>query len=287
MLVARVFPSKTNLTPEDEHCYFGPPGMFIPDYDEVHISVTFTWDLPKAEKLVKLWEGVAPVVKMGGPATGDGGGEFTPGLYVKKGVVATSRGCPNKCGFCFVPKRCDGLKLLRVQPGNTVIDDNLLACPREHVEAVFRMLKGQTRVNLCGGLELRFIEGWVVDLLSQISLSKAWIAMDNEKEEPLMREKVSMMRERLRRDQVRCYVLVGFAGDTVSRASKRLEAAWQAGCLPFPMRYRGPESTEQNKWLIDGKGWKELADEWCFPYKVFKSHRESAPEQQTEIFGGC
>ena len=33
--------------------------------DEVHVSVTFTWDLPKAERLADLWKYVAPI-KIGG-----------------------------------------------------------------------------------------------------------------------------------------------------------------------------------------------------------------------------
>ena len=52
MKIARIFPTKTNMTPTDEHAYFSGPDMFTPkDYDIAYISVVFTWDKPKAEKL--------------------------------------------------------------------------------------------------------------------------------------------------------------------------------------------------------------------------------------------
>lgn len=49
----KVFPRKTKATPDDG--YFGPPPLFIND-NEIHISVTFTWDIPYAEKLYYQWE---------------------------------------------------------------------------------------------------------------------------------------------------------------------------------------------------------------------------------------
>lgn len=104
-MIARVFPSRTAQTPVDDYAFVGNPPLFLPDdITEVHVSVTFSWDLPEAERLCEAWERIAPV-KMGGPATGQRGEEFTPGMYVKQGVTFTSRGCPNNCWFCIVPKR--------------------------------------------------------------------------------------------------------------------------------------------------------------------------------------
>jgi hypothetical protein len=64
--VARVFPRRTNASPTDEYAFFGPPGMFLPEITEVHVSVAFTYDLPRAEMLAKEWGHVArpPVFKM-------------------------------------------------------------------------------------------------------------------------------------------------------------------------------------------------------------------------------
>ena len=50
MRLIRVFPRLTKATPRDELAYFGPPDLFA-QADEVHVSVTFTWDKPAAELL--------------------------------------------------------------------------------------------------------------------------------------------------------------------------------------------------------------------------------------------
>jgi hypothetical protein len=82
--LARVFPRRTRATPTDNLSFFSGPGLFPPEVDEVHVSVTFTWDIPKAEWLAKQWRGIAPV-KIGGPAFGVPSGQFIPGRYVKPG----------------------------------------------------------------------------------------------------------------------------------------------------------------------------------------------------------
>ena len=76
MKIIRVFPRKTKATPDDADVRINcPPGLFD-EADEIHISVTFSWDLPRAEWLEKQWSLVAPV-RIGGPATGEKGGDFS------------------------------------------------------------------------------------------------------------------------------------------------------------------------------------------------------------------
>ncbi len=99
--IARVFPSKTNMSPDDEHAYFKEPDLFTPIYDEVHVSCTFTWDKPRAYALAEAWKNHGEV-KIGGVAIdGESDQPFVSGMYLKKGVTITSRGCPNKCHFCI------------------------------------------------------------------------------------------------------------------------------------------------------------------------------------------
>ena len=93
--ILRVFPRRTKQTPTDDMAFVGDPGLFMPDADEVHVSVTFTWDKSEAERLAESWGKHYGTVKVGGPAYGDRGDTFTPGMYVKEGVTFTSRGCPN------------------------------------------------------------------------------------------------------------------------------------------------------------------------------------------------
>jgi hypothetical protein len=133
MRLIRVFPRKTKATPDDALAYFGPPDRNA-EADAVHVSVTFTYDKQWAEHLAEQWKPVAPVT-VGGVAYGDRGDDFVPGRYIKPGYVFTSRGCPRRCWFCSVWKRDPVPRLLPVIDGWNVLDDNLLACPRDHVEA--------------------------------------------------------------------------------------------------------------------------------------------------------
>lgn len=80
MKILRVFPRRTKATPVDDMAYIGSPDLFAAgkEPDEIHISVSFTWDLPEAERLYRQWRVIAPT-KIGGPATGQRGGDFAPG----------------------------------------------------------------------------------------------------------------------------------------------------------------------------------------------------------------
>lgn len=157
MKIIRVFPRRTNATPNDENVRINEVPRMWDEADEVHISVTFTLDLRQAEFLEKQWIHVAPT-KIGGPATGIPGGEFTPGMYIKKGYVITSRGCNNNCWFCSVWKREGSIKELPITEGWILTDDNLLACSENHIQAVFEMLKRQPkRPQFVGGLEAKLL----------------------------------------------------------------------------------------------------------------------------------
>ena len=158
MKIARVFPRRTSMSPNDPNAYFATPDLFTPEYDEVHISVTFTWDIDKGYRLANAWRSKSKYVKIGGPAFNHRGFDnrpyrFIPGMYVKNGVTFTSRGCPNNCPWCLVPIHEGKLRELPIVAGHIVQDNNLLACSKMHLRKVFQMLHGQKRINFSGGLE--------------------------------------------------------------------------------------------------------------------------------------
>lgn len=140
MKIIRVFPRRTKATPDDTDVRVATfPGLYD-EADEVHISVLLTEDIPFAERLAGMWKDVAPV-SVGGPAYKDHGSDFVPGMYVKKGYVITSRGCPNNCWFCAA-WRNEGrtVRELPITEGYNLLDNNILACSDRHVKEVFAML---------------------------------------------------------------------------------------------------------------------------------------------------
>ena len=56
--ILRVFARKTNLTPVDDLAFYDVPGLFIPEHDEVHVVVTFTWDIERGKWLQDCWQDV-------------------------------------------------------------------------------------------------------------------------------------------------------------------------------------------------------------------------------------
>lgn len=269
MKIARVFPRRTTETPTDDLAFFDwhgrkaePPLLAMPEVDEVHISVAYTYDIAKAEYLEQQWRAVGVPVKVGGPAFGKPSGEFTPGLYVKPGNTFTSRGCPNKCWFCSVWRREQGHREYPIKDGWNVQDDNLLACSEGHIRSVFEMLKRQPqRATFTGGLEAKILKPWHVDLLADLNPERFYCAYDTPDDyEPLVTAG-KMFAEAGMGIGTRkpcCYVLIGYPKDTMEKAEQRLIQTIRAGFVPYAMLYKDNDGRED-------KVWRQFQREWCRP----------------------
>jgi len=258
--IARVFPRRTKASPDDDLAFFGPPGLFPPDVDEVHVSVTFTWDIQEAERLAQEWERVAPV-KIGGPALGDPGGDFVPGKYLRRGYVITSRGCPGRCSVCLAWRREGGIREVNIADGWVVQDNNLLACSEDHVRKVFRMLSRQKYAAvLSGGLEASRIELWHVDLLARSRIDQVFFAYDSPADLEPLRKAGAMLRDAGMKPKKRfCYVLIGLPGDNLKRAEERCLDVVRAGFMPFAMLYRDTTGKRERAWAAFARQWSRPA----------------------------
>jgi len=273
MKIARVFPRRTAATPEDELAFVDmPPSLGMPEFDEVHVSVTFTYDMEKAENLAFQWGAVGVPVKMGGPAFNTPGGDFIPGRYLKPGYIITSRGCPNRCWICSVPKR-EGYQIreLPITYGWNILDDNLLACSEEHIRKVFEMLKTQPENPIfTGGLEAKLLKPWHVELLRKSHTKRMYFAYDTPDDyEPLV-EAGKILRDggiTVRSHAASCYVLIGYPKDTFDEAEKRLIQTVKAGFQPYAMLWKDKNGTVNPEW-------QPFQREWCRPMIVGKKFTE-------------
>ena len=272
--IIRVFPRRTKATPDDPLVYFGPPDLFA-EADEVHVSVTFTWDRPRAEWLALQWQHIAPV-KIGGVAYGDTSLDFIPGRYIKPGYTITSRGCPRRCWFCDVWKRWPEANVLPIYDGWNILDDNLLACPREHVEAVFTMLKRQKktdwpgwdgRCEFTGGLEALSLQDYQVGLLAGLRpRPNMFFAYDPGDAFETLQSAAQRMQEAgftPQSHRLRCYVLIGDPKDTMAAAESRLRQMLAIGFTPFAMLWR--PSTPSAERYRPGPEWHAFRREWTRP----------------------
>ena len=275
-MIARVFPRRTNATPADDYAFVGDPPLFLPeDIAMVEVSVTFSWDLPEAERLARAWERVAPVF-VGGPATGQRGGAFIPGWYLKPGYVITSRGCPNNCWFCSVPER-EGREIreLKIVRGWNLLDDNLLACSDAHIRAVFDMLHeykrtkapGEPRPKFTGGIEAKRLKPWHVELFRGLLPEQIFFAYDTPDDLPPLEEVVRLFRKAdyVREHVLHCYVLVGYPGDTMAAADARCNTILRLGMTPMAMPYQDPAWTlrqfheQRRRWAKFTNAWRPAA----------------------------
>jgi len=221
--------------------FVGDPPLWRPYADEVHVSVTFTWDKREGKRLAYAWHRYYPQVKLGGPAITGSDGEFQPSLYVKPGITFTSRGCPRKCPWCLVPEWEGKTKLLQIKPGHIIQDNNILATPREHQGQVYEMLKEQrSGAVFSGGLDARLLDGWVAEQLKQLRISSVFLAADTDAALRPLEDAVKKLAF-LGRNKLRCYVLCAFNGESMDAAERRLRAVWDLGCLPFAMVYQPPD----------------------------------------------
>lgn len=270
MKIARVFPTKTKMCPDDKDAYFGPPNIFTPrDYDEVHISVTFTWDIPKIDKIVRQWHGYAKKIRVHGPALDNAGRLFEPGMYLKHGVTITSRGCPKKCSFCFVPEREGGIRELKIRSGHIIQDNNLLACSKSHIRKVFEMLRHQKRIDFSGGLESSRITDKIIKELRGLKIHQLWLSYDHPGAVRPLKKAVEKLSRCFSQRQIRCYVMIGYKGDTIDEAESRLLEAWDMGTLPFAMRYRQDSDHWEDSFVFRERAWNELTARWTQPKTIF------------------
>lgn len=266
--IARIFPRKTNMSPTDDLSFFGPPTieLMAMDIEEVHISITFTWDLEEADDLYEAWQLLGVPVHVGGPAFDDRMGDFTPGMYLKPGMTVTSRGCNKECWFCSVPKCAKGvIRELPIQAGWNILDDNILGTSEKHFRAVIEMLKCQPeRAIFSGGLEPGLLQPWQAELLRSINPKTMYTAYDTKDDYEALRQMAKTMWDAgfsRKAHQVKCYALCGYEGDTFGDAQKRMEQIMELGFLPFAMLYRDENGQTDLEW-------RKFQREWANPVIV-------------------
>lgn len=159
MKIARVFPRRTAATPDDPLAFTSlPPRKGLPEIDEVHVSVAFTYDMLQKQK-------EKPV--------------FT------------------------------------------------------------------------GGLEARLLRPWHVDLLRASRARRMYFAYDTPDDYAPLVEAGRLLRAggiTQASQRAACYVLIGFKGDTMAAADKRLRDTWAAGFVPYAMLYRDEAGAVDPDW---------------------------------------
>ena len=226
--------------------------------DTLYLSVPFTWLLGDAERLAKAHKGH---ILVGGPGaqllrneiTWAEVGSSTPFdalAYHNPAACFFSRGCPNRCPFCIVPK-VEGpwREAWPTRIGPVVCDNNLLAATRPYFRRVIDALVecGFPCIDFNQGLDAGRFRSWHAGELARLPSVKVRFAFDGPGDETPVFDAIQTARAAGLRD-ISVYALIGF-NDKPDDALYRLTKIVEWGAMPCPMRYQPLNATEKNAYV--------------------------------------
>ncbi len=167
----------------------------------------------------------------------------------------TTRGCIRQCGFCVVPEKEGGIRivgrLLDLWDGKanqiTLLDNNILAVPRHFVEVCFQALLNWIRLDFNGGLDHRLLTREIAVMLAVTPHVVYKFAYDR----PAYRKSVNRAIALLKAVGIRqstWYVLVGY-DTTLEQDLQRLNHLRFMNQRAFVQRYvMRPELNPLARW---------------------------------------
>ena len=229
--------------------------------DTLYLSIPFTWLLGDAERMAKAHQGR---VLAGGPAAqlmrneipwAEVGGaiSFDALAYHNPAACFFSRGCPNQCGFCAVPKiEGEWREAWPSRIGPVVCDNNLLAATNRYFGRVIDALLqcGFPCVDFNQGLDASQFSVWHADQLARLPSVKVRFAFDRAAQETRVADAITTARTAGLRG-ISVYALIGFR-DTSDDALYRLEKIVEWKAMPCPMRYQPLDATQKNAYVASG-----------------------------------
>ena len=128
--------------------------------------------------------------------------------------------------------------------------------------SVFAMLACQEkgRSQFTGGLEAALLKSWHAELLAELNPEQIFFAYDSPGDrDPLFEAGALLAEYEMRGNKLRCYVLIGYPGDTLEKAESRLFETIDAGFLPMAMLYKDDSGSSEKQWRRFQKEWARPA----------------------------
>lgn len=247
-----------------------PIEYIAPQEDLVFLSIVFTWHLQAARTRAVWRSGQGYRVLAGGPAV-----YAMPEMMVDvAGIVDawpkalplhnpdatfTTRGCPNRCGFCTVP-RIEGpfreLSSWEWQPKPVICDNNFLASSRRHFDEVIDRLKSWRARNPCPPRTIDFNQGLDAALLKPYHAHRlaelqpmARLAWDHVNQETLIHHAYGLLRKAgFHPRAIGIFALIGYDDDP-DDAAYRLQSIANLPAQPFPMRYQPLDALDKSAYV--------------------------------------
>lgn len=184
-----------------------------------------------------------------------------------------SRGCPNNCPYCVVPK-LDGNSVRKVadlkdfwngQKYIKIMDANLLGLNDRMVvvDLLEQLIESKAQITFVQGLDIRLMDDDIIDLLLRMRVKTMHFAWDDPRDK-IIPQKLQHFRDRTGWDhhKVTVYVLTNF-WSTHEEDLERIYTIRDIGFTPFDQVY--------NKHLLP-RGHEVLkVQRWCNNKFIFRS----------------
>jgi hypothetical protein len=126
------------------------------------------------------------------------------------------------------------------------------------------MLRSQKKAAVfSGGIEADRITPKFAEKLRGVRIHSLFLACDTDGAIKPLRKAIQTLG--LDQNKLYCYVLIG--RETIEQATARLEAVYEAGCIPFAQLFQPADH-----WINYSREWKQLARSWSRPAIIKTMH---------------
>ena len=179
-----------------------------------------------------------------------------------------TRGCPRHCSFCIVGDK-EGLCSVKVsdvsefwdgQKYIKLLDPNLLAC-KQRSELLDQLVRTKAYIDFTQGLDIRLINGAVIDAINQMRLKQIHFAWDNANED-LSERFIVYAKNAQHKPNGRfgtVYVLTNY-NSTMEENLYRIYTLRDLGYDPYVMVYDKPHAPREIRDL----------QRWCNNIRIFR-----------------